>query len=120
MASWLVLIVLLVVPGGCRDDSPGRNRATTLEAGERARTQQIKSQFSPWDGSHKSLTKIIKKSLDDPGSYEHVRTRYDDRVVNLVVSTTYRSKGAAGDTVTSTMTAKFDLNGKLLEIVSKH
>ena len=36
----------------------------------------IDRQFSPWDGSHLKLTKVIKKSMNDEDSYDHVETSY--------------------------------------------
>lgn len=43
-----------------------------------ARNQWIKSQFSAWDGSHRELVKLIKKSLNDEKSYDHIETTYRD------------------------------------------
>ncbi|MCR5449765.1 MAG: PASTA domain-containing protein [Solobacterium sp.] len=36
----------------------------------------VYSQFSSWDGSHKQLTKLIKKSLNDEKSYKHIDTKF--------------------------------------------
>ena len=36
----------------------------------------VDNQFSIWDGSHKELTKLIKKSLNDEKSYKHIKTTY--------------------------------------------
>jgi hypothetical protein len=36
----------------------------------------IYGQFSIWDGSHKELTKLIKKNLNDEKSYKHINTSY--------------------------------------------
>lgn len=40
----------------------------------------IRNQFSPWDGSHKHLEKLIIKNLNDEKSYEHIETTYRDIV----------------------------------------
>ena len=36
----------------------------------------VGGQFSIWDGSHKELTKLIKKSLNDEKSYKHINTEF--------------------------------------------
>lgn len=33
-------------------------------------------QFSPWDGAFRSGEKYIKRNMNDPDSYEHVKTTY--------------------------------------------
>ena len=42
------------------------------------RTRWINSQFSIWDGHHEQLTDMIKASLNDESSYEHIETVYVD------------------------------------------
>ena len=82
------------------------------------RQEQIKSQFSAWDGSHRNLTKIIKKSMNDPKSYEHVETVYWDKGDHLLVQTTFRGKNAFGGVVKNTVTAQIDLNGNVVNVIS--
>ena len=36
----------------------------------------VNSQFSIWDGAHKTLEKLIKKQLNDEKSYKHIETTY--------------------------------------------
>ena len=43
-----------------------------------ARNKWIREQFSAWDGSHREMTKLIKKSLNDEASYKHIETTYRD------------------------------------------
>lgn len=62
------------------------------EAEEEKRKEMLSEQFSTWDGSHIQLTKVIKASMNDPKSYEHVETVYWDRQDHLIVSTTFRGK----------------------------
>lgn len=38
----------------------------------------IRSQFSAWDGSHRELEKLVKKSLNDEKSFDHIETTYRD------------------------------------------
>lgn len=44
-----------------------------------ARRDAISSQFSPWDGSHSNLERLIEKTMKNPDSYEHVETTYSDQ-----------------------------------------
>ena len=40
------------------------------------KVKMIESQFSTWNGSHIELSRLIKDSMHDPSSYEHVETTY--------------------------------------------
>jgi hypothetical protein len=82
------------------------------------RKQKISKLFSPWDGSHPELTKIIKKTMNDPKSYEHVETVYWDKLDHVLVKTTFRGKNAFGGVVKNSVTAKVDLGGNVIEFVS--
>ena len=83
------------------------------------REEKIKQLFSAWDGSLPALTKIIKDSMNDPNSYEHVETGYWDMDDHLVVHTTFRGKNAFGGVVKNWVKAKVDLNGNVLEIMEQ-
>lgn len=82
-----------------------------------ARKKDLQRHFSAWDGSHNGLTRYIKDAMNDPGSYEHAKTVYWDRKDHLVVMTTFRGKNAFGGIVKSSVKAKVDLSGNVLEIV---
>lgn len=98
---------------GKKEPPAGPKTATEL------RQERIQSGFSAWDGSHRALEQIIKKSMNDPESYEHVETRYLDKGDFLIVITKFRGKNAFGGTVVNSAAAKADLNGKVLEIISQ-
>lgn len=84
-------------------------------AAERAEHQKkIEAQFSGWDGSHRELERMIKDSMNDPDSYEHVETRYSDKGTYIRVFCTFRGKNAFGGIVKNTKTADFDLDGNYL------
>lgn len=82
-----------------------------------ARKKLISKGFSSWDGSHRELTKVIKESMNDPKSYDHVETNYWDMGDHLVVRTTFRGKNAFGGVVKNSVRAKTDLDGNVLEII---
>ncbi|WP_206046916.1 zinc ribbon domain-containing protein [Mangrovimicrobium sediminis] len=80
------------------------------------RTEKLGKCFSAWDGSHRNLEKIVKASMNDPDSYDHVETRYTDKGDFLIVRTEFRGKNAFGGTVKNFVTAKTDLNCKVVEV----
>jgi hypothetical protein len=86
------------------------------EAKAAAREKKIEDQFSAWDGSHRKLEDFIKKNINDPDSYEHVKTVYWDRGDFLVVKTTFRGNNAFGGKVKNSVRAKVSLDGEILEI----
>jgi len=92
---------------------------STPKTPEQLRTEQIEKEFSAWDGSHRGLTEVIKKSMNDPKSYEHVETRYIDKGDHLIVTTEFRGKNAFGGVVKNSVIAKVDLNGNVLEIIAQ-
>jgi len=91
----------------------------TPKTKEQLHKEQIEKLLSPWDGSCKSLTALIKESMDDPGSYEHVDTKYWDMRDHIVVMTTFRGKNAFGGVVKNWVKAKVDLNGKVIKIIEQ-
>lgn len=90
-------------------------------AAEAAQTRKklIEEQFSAWDGSHRNLTKLIKESMNDPDSYEHVETLYADKGDYIIVQTTFRGKNAFGGLVKNAVTAKITIDGQILEIIEE-
>jgi len=83
------------------------------------RKERLQKGFSNWDGSHRGLTAVIKKSMNDPSSYEHVRTEYIDNEDHLIVTTTFRGKNAFGGIVVNSVKAKTDLDGNVIEVISQ-
>lgn len=65
------------------------------------------------------MTKLIKKSMNDPSSYEHVETVYWDEGDYLIVKTTFRGKNAFGGIVKNWVKAKVDLNGNVINVISQ-
>ena len=80
----------------------------------------IENQFSSWDGSHRNLERFIKDNMNDPDSYDHIETRYRDEGNSLVVITKFRGANAFGGKVINTITARVDLEGNVLEIISQN
>ena len=83
----------------------------------RNRNNQIKAQFSAWNGAHIQLERVIKKSMNDPSSFEHVQTTYNEYKDRLLITTTFRGNNAFGGKVVNTIKAYVDLNGNIIQIV---
>lgn len=86
---------------------------------------KFESNFSGWDGSHIKLERFIEDNMNDPGSYEHVETRYrlvlNSEPKHAVVTTKFRGRNAYGGMVLNTVTAKVDVEeGTVLEILSQN
>lgn len=86
---------------------------------EELRIEKIESQFNQFTGSHRLLEGAIKKILNDPDSYQHDETRYLDNKDHILVTTRYRAKNGFGALVLNSITAKFDIQGNLIEVIEK-
>lgn len=85
-----------------------------------ARKERIESQFSAWNGAHRNLERLIKESMNDPDSFKHAETVYWDKGDHLIVKTTFRGRNAFGGMVINSVTAKVNLDGQILEIISQN
>jgi hypothetical protein len=87
---------------------------------ERVQTakRRIESQFSSWDGSHTALKNLIKSNMHDASSFEHVETKYWTMSDHIVVLTRFRGKNAFGAMVLNYAKAKYDFNGKFIELLT--
>lgn len=101
------------------EERKAREAAAAEAKRKEERKERIERGFSAWDGSHRGLTKIIKASMNDPKSYEHVETVYWDMDDHLVVKTTFRGKNAFGGVVPNWVKAKVDLDGNVLAIIEQ-
>ena len=114
--SLLGLLLFLILAVGSVDDS---GSSSSNSSKPKTREEKIEEHFSAWDGSHRALTKLIKKSMNDPDSYDHVETVYWDKGDHLIVRTTFRGKNAFGGVVKNWVKAKVDLNGNVIEIIEQ-
>ena len=80
------------------------------------RQKKIEMQFSSWDGSHSALKDYVKENMNDPSSFDHVKTTYADKGNYLIIQMTFRGKNAFGAKVLQTVNAKVDLDGNILSI----
>ena len=119
MKKHLWSIAALLVMAFLALGSTDTNTSSKPKTPEEARKAEIEKHFSAWDGSHRSLTEVIKKSMNDPNSYEHAETRYIDKGDHLIVMTEFRGKNAFGGVVKNSVIAKVDLNGNVVEIITQ-
>jgi len=80
----------------------------------------IKEQFSAWDGSHRPLVDLVKKSLNDPKSFDHEETTCRDMKDHLIIKMTYRAKNAFGGLILQNVTAKADYKTNTITITSQN
>jgi hypothetical protein len=90
--------------------------AAKKEAAEK-RQKNIESQFSAYDGSHRNFERVIKASMNDEDSYEHIETKYWDMGDHLIIQTSFSGKNAFNATVKNYMKARVSLEGQVLEIL---
>lgn len=97
-----------------------RKAKEEAEVEAQKRKEMIERQFSQWDGVHIRLEETIKQSMNDPKSYEHVKTQYWDMKDHLIVNMTFRGKNAFGGVVQNTVKAKVSIDGTDIEILEQY
>ncbi|MDP4239093.1 MAG: hypothetical protein Q8904_06425 [Bacteroidota bacterium] len=100
----------------------GSNNESKTNADGTPKTErqiEVEKQFSSFDGSHSGLTALIKKSMNDPDSYEHIETRFKDEGDYIFVVTKFRGANAFGGKVINTASAKVDFSGNVIELISQ-
>lgn len=115
--SILTVCFFIFIAFGSGDDEESKTNADGTPKTERQ--IKVESQFSSWDGSHRGLTDLIKKSMNDPDSYEHIETRFRDDGDNIYVITKFRGANAFGGKVINTVTARVDFSGNVIEVISQ-
>jgi len=87
-----------------------------IVSAELTHQQEINRGFSSWDGSHIQLVKIVKMTMNDASSFEHVKTSYwdnNDGTINVLMK--YRGKNGFGAKVLGSIKVKADIeNGNVL------
>ena len=117
----IIIVGVLTVLFGGEADAPESTvvQEQRILTPEELRQQRIEEQFSGWDGSHRNLEKYIKRFLNDPDSYEHSETRYNDKGNYLEVLTVYRAKNGFGAMSIGAVKAKVSLDGEIMEILDE-
>jgi multisubunit Na+/H+ antiporter MnhC subunit len=78
--------------------------------------RKLEKQFSSWDGSHREATSLIKNSMNDPESYEHIKTLFkvNSDTTMITVTTEFRGKNVFGALVVNEAKTIFDIDGNLI------
>lgn len=95
------------------------DQGLALQAARDRRREQLSPIFSGWDGSVRALVEAVKASMNDPKTFEHVKTTYVDAGDHLEVTMTFRGTNAFGGVVTNRVVADVDLAGRVLRIKSR-
>jgi zinc-ribbon domain len=123
MVTWLVAVIFaaFVFVAFDSDYAPpakAKQVAATALTAEELREKEVSKGFSAWDGSHIELEQWVKQSLKDPGSYEHIETRYSDEGGHIALIMRYRAKNGFGGYTVGRVVATAAVDGALTEIVS--
>lgn len=79
------------------------------------RREKIMQQFG-FDGQHRKLEREIKQMMNDPESYEHIETNWNDKNSYILIETTVRGHNPYGAQIVKTYRAKATIDGEILEI----
>lgn len=116
LLSILIVCFFIFIAFGSNDEESNTNTDGTPKT---ERQIKVESQFSAWDGSHRGLTNLIEKSMNDPDSYEHIETRFKDNGDHIYVISKFRGANAFGGKVITTVTAKVDFSGNVIQVISQ-
>lgn len=92
---------------------PGQQKINNVK---QERRDKIHRQFSAWDGSHSKLKKLVKDAMNDPSSFDHVNTSYEDKGSYILVQMSFRGTNSFGAKVLNSVIAKVDLDGNVLSV----
>lgn len=79
-------------------------------------TAAAPGQFAGPGGPHRLLELHVRSSLNDPGSYQHVRTAYGIGDDGISIEMTFRARNAFGGILTKTVYGKADADGNLVYV----
>jgi hypothetical protein len=121
----LVVLLIAIVdisndPDPAADETEDITQEETAEpelSPEEQRREFVEEQFSAWDGSHRELVRLVKDSMNDPRSFEHIETRYTDNGDTIVLQMRFRGSNAFGALVQNTVIAEADTaTGEILSV----
>lgn len=82
-----------------------------------SRKDSIENMFA-LDGSQKKLREYVKEKLNDPESFEAIKTEYWDHDSDIVVKMVFTAKNGYGGRVKQTIMARCNINGDISEIMA--
>ena len=102
-----------------RYDDSKINRLYRKAVKANKRQGEIEKDFSAWNGRHVELTKYVKKYMFNPGSFEHIETKYADMGDYLIIEMTFRGENRLGAKAINTIRAKVSLDGDIIDIINQ-
>ena len=95
-------------------------QAKANAAAVKQKFEQLQSQFSAWDGTHKNTTIFVKERLHNPKSFEHVKTTFitNEEKGFRIINMTYRGTNVYNAIVTNTIRVKVDLDGNVIGVIT--
>lgn len=70
--------------------------------------------LSAWDGSHGGMVSATKALMNDPGSFEHIETRYIDRGQEIDLIMKFRGRNGFGGMVVQTVRGTIDTDCNII------
>lgn len=82
------------------------------------REEELRTQFSLWDGSHRAAEQAIQSLMHNPKSYEHVGTTYVDHGAGrgITVHTRFRGTNAFNAVITNRATVEVNAAGQVTSV----
>lgn len=112
----VLIFLLLLIP---KDDNKAPTLVLTTPVDSVAvRKDKVEKMFSAFDGSNRKLIVVTKESMNDPESFEHIKTVYWDHDSIIVVKMDYTGKNGFGGRVRGTVMANCNLDGEVLKIIA--
>ncbi len=117
LAAFLVIVVSIIIFMVSFGDFGGSEPDRPLTEQEMA-IRYMQKQFS-LDGQHFAITRLVKKNLYFPESFQHVKTTHVNKGKYIVVTMLYRAKTRIGAMRENYITAEYWLDGRLKQVVSE-
>jgi len=95
-----------------------QKRAEEKKKREKTR-KRIEPHFNKMDGSHINLVDRTKQIMVNPESFRHDSTVWTDEGDYVFIRMTFMEKNRTGAFVSSSVSARIDLDGNIIKIVKK-
>lgn len=79
--------------------------------------QQINDQFDSISGAHIKLEKLIKPYIPNPGSYQHISSKYERIQDQITVYTEYSAINTTGQRNKAEAIVVYHLNGLMINLL---
>ena len=125
IALYLIPLALIAMCGYCVlsvSDIPTTDPASseiTQDTVPQSRSEILHSKFGSSSTAHVMFERAIKQTMHDPRSYQFVTSTYQDRGKYIDLTIQYRGKNAFGALVLESLTARFDIDENLIEIIKQ-